>query len=180
MAEIHVVDHPIVGRVRWRAQNEVSGAPIELLDGFEPNNIDKILIPQLQGVLDGRTDAPGDVFHGQLKFFRKAFNQLTAAFAEIEAQGLKDRIISFEGSFNARLQRRKHGGAVHTPSNHAFGTALDINADFNGQGDEPAQLGARGSVRELVPIFERHGFRWGGLFPTPDGMHFEVAQLPDD
>jgi len=177
MGEIHVVDHQIVGRVRWRAVNEVSGAPIELLDGFESINIVKVLIPQLQGVLDGRTDAPGDFFHGQMKFFRPAVNQLTAAFAEIEAQGLKDRILSFEGSHNARLQRKRGGGPVHTPSNHAFGTALDINADFNGQGDEPAAAGTRGSVRELVPIFERHGFRWGGRFPTPDGMHFEVSGL---
>lgn len=177
MGEIHVIEHPIVGTVRWRAQNEVSGAPIELLDGFEQNNIQKILIPQLQGVLDGRTDAPGDIFNGQVRFFRKALEQLKAAFAEIEAQGLKDRLISFEGSFNARLQRKKGGGPVHKPSNHAFATALDINAGFNPQGKTPAPIGAKGSVRELVPIFASHGFRWGGEFPTPDGMHFEVSEL---
>ncbi len=48
MGEIHVLEHPIVGTVRWRAQNEVSGAPIELLDSFEQTNIVKIFIPQLK------------------------------------------------------------------------------------------------------------------------------------
>lgn len=178
MGEIHTLDHPIVGRLRWRAAGEeVSGAPIELLDGFEQANIARVLIPQLQGVLDGRTDAAGNRFNGPTKFYQPAIAQLLAAFAEIEAQGLKNRLLSFEGSFNARLKRRRGGGPVHEPSNHSFGTAFDINADFNGQGNPPAPIGSRGSVRELVPIFERHGFRWGGLFTTPDGMHFEVAKL---
>ena len=177
MGEIHIVEHPIVGTIRWRAAQEISGAPIELLDQFEQNNIDKFFVPQLEGVLDGRTEATGDIFNGRVRFFRKARQQLIDAFAEIEAAGLKSLIISFEGSFNARLQRKKGGGPMHKPSNHSFGTAFDINADFNGQGDPPAPLGANGSVRELVPIFEKHGFRWGGNFPTPDGMHFEVSEL---
>jgi len=173
----HEIQHPIVGAVRWRAQNEVSGAPIELLDNFEANNFVKILIPQLQGVDDGRTDAPGDVFNGRVKFFKRAVAQLAAAFAEIEQQGLKDKLISFEGSLNARLQKKPHGGPVHKPSNHSFGTAFDINAGFNAQGHTPAAGGKKGSVRELVPIFEKHGFKWGGNFDTPDGMHFEVKTL---
>lgn len=177
MGEIHTLNHAIVGPVRWRARSEVSGAPIELLDRFEAKNIIKILVPQLQGVLDGRTENPTDVFNGQVRFFQKAQAQLLAAFAEIEAQGLQDRLLSFAGSFNARLIRKRGGGAVHTPSNHAFGTAFDINSEFNPQGSKPLAVGHRGSVRELVPIFERHGFKWGGGFPTPDGMHFEVAAL---
>jgi len=40
-------------------------------------------------------------------------------------------------------------------------------------------VGARGSVRELVQIANGLGFFWGGHFSgTPDGMHFELAQLP--
>ena len=31
---------------------------------------------------------------------------------------------------------------------------------------------------ELVPIFEKHGFYWGGNFSEPDGMHFEYARVP--
>jgi hypothetical protein len=29
--------------------------------------------------------------------------------------------------------------------------------------------------RRLIAIFRRHGFIWGGNFPTPDGMHFEYV-----
>ena len=61
---------------------------------------------------------------------------------------------------------------MHEASNHSFGTAIDINSDFNAQGDTPLPIGVEGSVRELVPIFEDFGFRWGGHFNPPfqDGM----------
>ena len=63
-------------------------------------------------------------------------------------------------------------------SNHAFGTAFDINVPFNPLGARPALIGKQGSVRELVPIANEHGFFWGGHFgKRPDGMHFEVAVL---
>lgn len=36
----------------------------------------------------------------------------------------------------------------------------------------------KGSVRELVPIANEHGFYRGGHFSRRDGMHVELAQLP--
>ena len=68
-------------------------------------------------------------------------------------------------------------GSTRTPSNHSFATAFDINAAWNGLGREPAARGEKGSVRELVPIFEKWGFRWGGNFRRRDGMHFEIARI---
>lgn len=63
-------------------------------------------------------------------------------------------------------------------SNHAWGTAFDINVPWNGLGATPALVGARGSVRKLVPLANEHGFYWGGHFNgRPDGMHFEIAQI---
>jgi hypothetical protein len=63
-------------------------------------------------------------------------------------------------------------------SNHAFSSALDINQRWNGLGMIPALEDAQGSLRELVPIANEHGFFWGGHFKRrPDGMHFEVAKL---
>ena len=51
---------------------------------------------------------------------------------------------------------------------HALGLAVDLNASTNGQysrGDQDPRL---------VRIMERHGFTWGGRWPTaPDPMHFE-------
>lgn len=61
---------------------------------------------------------------------------------------------------------------TNTPSNHAFGRAIDINWDRNAQGtqgDIPAEL-----ARSLAT---KYGMRWGGDYKTakPDPMHFEIA-----
>ena len=65
-------------------------------------------------------------------------------------------------------------------STHSWGAAIDLNVPWNGYGAVPAALGAHGSVRELVPIFESEGFAWGGYFKPQsiaDGMHFELSRL---
>jgi hypothetical protein len=62
-------------------------------------------------------------------------------------------------------------------SNHAFGSAFDINYDWNKLGAVPALAGQKGSVRELVSIAQENGFYWGGHFERLDGMHFEVAKI---
>jgi hypothetical protein len=55
---------------------------------------------------------------------------------------------------------------------------MDINVAWNGLGRQPAFVGQKGSVRELVPAAEKHGFYWGGFFASrPDGMHFEAAKI---
>ncbi|MDI4232113.1 M15 family metallopeptidase [Bradyrhizobium sp. Arg237L] len=43
-------------------------------------------------------------------------------------------------------------------SDHASGTAFDINEHFNKFGNTPALVGSQGSVRKLVPIANQHGF----------------------
>jgi D-alanyl-D-alanine carboxypeptidase len=60
-------------------------------------------------------------------------------------------------------------------SNHSWGTAIDLNATWNGRGAIPAMMGDRGCIRELVAVAHANGFYWGGHFTTKDGMHFEVA-----
>jgi hypothetical protein len=68
-------------------------------------------------------------------------------------------------------------GSHSVLSNHAYGTAFDINAPWNALGVRPALVGKPGSVRELVPLAAEHGFAWGGHFRTrPDGMHFELVR----
>jgi hypothetical protein len=75
---------------------------------------------------------------------------------------------------------RHMGWTVGRPlSSHSWGVAIDINVDWNPYGGAPAPLGAVGSVRQIVSLFEAQGFAWGGRF-TPDalrdGMHFELAR----
>ena len=75
-----------------------------------------------------------------------------------ETAGLSERILTFEGSYNARFIR----GSRTKLSNHPFGSAFDINARWNGLGAFPALEGQEGSVRELINIANEHGFFWGG------------------
>ena len=132
-------------------------------------NIVTVYIPQLNGVA-----TYGSSFSGRVRWHRDGVEQLQRAWQQIEDENLLSEVIFWDGSF---VPRRKTGG--NTLSHHSWGIAFDINADWNGFGDKPAALNAKGSVRRLVSIFEAHGFAWGGRWNTPDGMHFELAETRD-
>ena len=101
-------------------------------------------------------------------------NKLKGLWADWEQANLLDRIESFDGAFVPRFIR----GSTTTLSNHAFGSAFDINADTNPLGQRPPLVGRRGCTRELVSLAHKWGFFWGGHFGRrPDGMHFEIAFL---
>lgn len=138
---------------------------IRILGTWARDNIVSVPIPQLRKALGSNAPA-------SMQFHRLAAAQLKALWEEWESANLLDRILSYDGSFVARFIR----GSTTQLSNHAFGSAFDINAGENPLGARPALVGTRGSVRELVPIANRHGFYWGGHFGSrPDGMHFEIA-----
>ena len=140
---------------------------IRILGNWVANNIVNVKIPQLAGI-------SGSSASGTIQFHRLAVPQLQAMWMEWENVGLIDRVLSFGGSFVPRFIR----GSKIILSNHAFGTAFDINVAQNKLGTMPALVGKMGCVRELVPIANKHGFFWGGHFKNRlDGMHFEVAQL---
>jgi hypothetical protein len=140
---------------------------IVITDDWESNNIVRVTLSQLIGI-------PGASADGGIRFHRSAANQLSALWKEWQRFKLIDRIVTYDGSFVPRFIR----GSKTVLSNHAFGTAFDVNARFNPLGAEPARVGDRGSVRELVTIANDHGFYWGGHFKKrPDGMHFEVAEV---
>ncbi|GEM_PF-1223834 len=162
--------HPIVGSVRWEpVKPVVKGGPIQILDGWDTENIISVPVPQLNGIPSYGNSRCG----GTVRFYRGAADQLRAAWAEVERQGLMNRVIFWGGSWTERLMV----SSKTTPSNHAFGTAFDINVAWNGYGVPPAPQGKRGSVVELAPIFEQFGFVWGGKWRTPDGMHFEIGRI---
>jgi len=106
---------------------------------------------------------------------RRIAHMLGRALELVDACGLTGKILTFDGCYNDRSSRG--GGAKST---HAWGAAVDFNADWNGFGCEPAQRGAKGSLREIVGIFQKCGFAWGGHFRHPDGMHFEPYELLSD
>jgi peptidoglycan hydrolase-like protein with peptidoglycan-binding domain len=140
---------------------------IKILGTWEAENIVSIEIPQLRKALGAKGPK-------SMAFHRLAATQLQGLWAEWESAKLLDRILTYDGSFNPRFVR----GSRTSLSNHAFGTAFDINEPYNKLGHRPALVGQKGSVRELVPIANKWGFYWGGHYHgRPDGMHFEVAFL---
>ena len=149
------------------AGNPRNPEAIEILDDWPQKNIEQVEIPQLVGV-DG---APAS---GKIRLHKLAIDPFRNFFRLIDDAGLGDRVLSFGGSWAARFVR----GSSSKLSNHAYGTAIDINVPWNQLSTVPALKGKRGSVRELVPIANECGLYWGGHFTRGDGMHFELARVP--
>lgn len=155
----------LFGRLNYR---HLGGGQVRLLYGWEERNIVTVYIPALDGV---HTD--GGRFSGRVRWNRNCVEQLQFAWAEAKDTGLMAFVRTWDGSFNPRMMR----GSATRLSNHAYGTAFDINAEWNPLGREPAQPGKVGDVHPLVKVFNKHGFHWGGDWARPDGMHFEVGEI---
>ena len=140
---------------------------VRVLGNWEEENIVWVNVPQLAGFKNTKRN-------GDIQFHRLAAQQLVRLWQAWPDAGLLDRIRSFDGSYVPRFVR----GSRSLLSNHAFGSAFDINAKWNKLAAVPALLGEEGCVRELVGIANQQGFYWGGHFRHRlDGMHFEVAQI---
>lgn len=139
---------------------------VAITDGWDKKNIEVVEVPQLRGV-DGAGAKPKASFH------HSVIPQALALFKAWDDAALLNRVLSWGGAFNPRFQ-----SGTTVLSNHAFGSAFDINVAWNDLGAVPALMGQKGCVRELVQIANQHGFYWGGHFhKRPDGMHFEVAKI---
>jgi len=105
---------------------------------------------------------------------RLALPHFVRVFDAIEAAGLGELLLTFDGSFVPRFKNwNPDSGEL---SSHSWGIAIDLNARFNPAGHQPALPGQPGCLRALVPLFNAEGFAWGGHFSSnPDGMHFELA-----
>lgn len=108
-----------------------------------------------------------------LSFHRKAAPALMAALNEIwdhygQSQAKIDAlgISKCAGTYNPRMVR----GSATKWSNHAFGAAIDLNAEENG-------FNAKSTIPlPVIAAFKRQGFRWGGDYRSrKDPMHFEAC-----
>lgn len=107
---------------------------------------------------------------GSVRCHRLMFGQLGGALAEIEEAGLASEIRpeEYAGCYVPRFIDRDPRRGL---SMHAFGLAVDLNTSTNG-------LGTRGDMHpDVVAIFQKWGFAWGGLWSRPDPMHFELARI---
>jgi D-alanyl-D-alanine carboxypeptidase len=107
---------------------------------------------------------------------------LTAVSQELDA--LPSDFMKFlaptAGTYNCRDVA---GSSVR--SMHAYGAAIDLNVKYSDywrwSADQRAPIWKNRIPVEIVQVFERHGFIWGGTWYHFDTMHFEYRPelLPD-
>jgi hypothetical protein len=105
---------------------------------------------------------------GAVTCHRLLFPQLRAALTEVVQRGLADKIHprEYAGCYYPRFI----AGTTQL-SLHAFGIALDLNVPGN-------QRGTVGEIdRDVVKIFQKWGFTWGGDWAWTDPMHFEMNSV---
>jgi hypothetical protein len=138
---------------------------IIILGDWEAQNIVEVILPELSEATNGK--------YTKMRVHKLIANQMRGLWAEWKSAGLLHLVKTYEGAFYPRYIR----GSSKSLSNHSWGTAFDINYEWNMLGQVPAQVGEVGSVRELVPIAHKWGFYWGGHFTRKDGMHMEIAKV---
>lgn len=108
-----------------------------------------------------------------LLFHRKAASALGAALDDIwRASGSSQAKLDHDGvsSTAGTYCCRKIRGSTRW-SNHAFGGAIDLDAEHNGF------FAGKGTIPDYaIAAFDKVGFRWGGRYSgRTDPMHFEAC-----
>jgi hypothetical protein len=101
-------------------------------------------------------------------------DDLSAALAEIAAAGLAAEIDVANANAYGGCYAPRYSRISGYLSRHTYAMAFDTNTVSNCQGCRPRMH------CDVVRIFRRHGFAWGGNFRRPDGMHFEWVGSPRD
>jgi hypothetical protein len=109
-----------------------------------------------------------------IQFHKRAAPALLAALNEIWDYCQHDQtrvdaagVSKYAGAYNHRKVR----GSDTKWSNHAYGTAIDLNAGENALGVKKGTM-----PQFVVDAFCRQGAMWGGWYKTrPDWMHFEFV-----
>lgn len=97
---------------------------------------------------------------------RQMNGPLLKALTNLIETGHVKELKTWDGCFNIRPKK-----TGRTPSLHSWGLAIDVNAAWNGYGKPPSLSSG------FVKAFTDAGFDWGGVWKTPDGMHFQLAKL---
>ena len=99
---------------------------------------------------------------------------LRAVSAEIDAlpEKIKRAAYPIAGTYNCRAV-----ADTGQPSPHSYGIAIDLNTAFSDYWywrPHDGHIVYRNRMpEEIVAIFEKHGFIWGGKWYHFDTMHFE-------
>jgi hypothetical protein len=170
------------GPFRMRSQEQTRllryAVSVRPLIAFKTNFGEFAARPSKEGPLDlapGWTNkhitTDGVPILGDVTCHRKLFPQLRGALRELKRKGKSHAIRpdEYAGCFNPRFVAASPGIRI---SRHTWGIAVDLNTSNNAYGAEPNQPPA------LVNVMRDWGFLWGGVWMTPDGMHFEWKWWP--
>ena len=105
---------------------------------------------------------------GSVTCHKALFPQLRAALLEVQSRGLAAEIHpdEYAGCYYPRFIAN-----TTSLSNHSFGLALDLNVPGNGRGTVGEM------DRDVVAVFKKWGFAWGGDWRYTDPMHFELSEI---
>ncbi|MCW2715144.1 MAG: family peptidase [Frankiales bacterium] len=108
---------------------------------------------------------------GAVTCHRLMLPQLRGALEDVVKAGLASTLHTYDGCYVPRFIERNPENSI---SLHTWGIAIDMDAATN-------YRGITGTMHpEVVAIFKRWGFRWGGDWKFTDPMHFELgAVLPE-
>ena len=113
----------------------------------------------------------------------KLIVHLEGAFYNLIARGFVSELKTWDGCWNLRPMRGyekkyerlmaagKIEQAIRYLSIHSWAGAVDLNAATNGLGKKPTLS------KGFVKCFTDAGLEWGGKWPRPDGMHFQLTTL---
>jgi hypothetical protein len=91
---------------------------------------------------------------------------LRNSFRLLIARGFAGEFRTYDGCLSIRQMTSGNGWSVHS-----WGLAIDINAGTNQYGRKPT------ISQGFVGCFTESNFNWGGLWTTPDGMHFQIPRI---
>ena len=99
-------------------------------------------------------------------FINKDFaDKLRIAFKQIEAAGLQDQIITFDGCY---VERKVRGS--NKISLHSWAMAIDLNAHLEKLGQVDTHF-----TQQFIDIMIASGLFWGGNYKgRRDNMHFSL------
>lgn len=111
----------------------------------------------------------------RVRVHRKVADSLTRVLSAIwDASGCSQPVIEswgchlIGGAYNFRPQR-----GSNKLSMHAYGCAIDLDPDRNAMGDQTPNFM---NIPQVLNAFKAEGWRWGGTFSRPDGMHWQATQ----
>ena len=125
------------------------GGQIVILDDWAETNIVSVDLPIL----------------GRHQVHKKLQGTFLSVAQEIQDKGL-DRLIESFGTWSTRHK-------MHDPARSLSTHSWAISCDVNWRTNMPGKIGDIDP--ELVAVFERHGFNWGGRWRNRDDMHFQYC-----